>query len=252
MTGTSGRGTAANAILRIKPASSRGRHKPTASGRTKTFAQKMRAGAAFAALWVFAASANPAETPRVLLDTSMGEIGIELFAVESPVTVAHFLQAVDDRVYDGLIFHRVIADFMIQTGGVRADGTELDESDGIRNEADNSLKNLEGSVAMARFDDIDSASRQFFFNLGDNPHLDHSDKSCTRADQAARAKAAERGLSKPLNCSTFGYTVFAKVIAGMAVVRAISEVPTEETDDHPDLPTTPVIVRSIRRVSSGD
>ena len=128
------------------------------------------------------------------------------------------------------LFHRVIPGFMVQTGGYRSDLTLLPESDELRNEADNGLTNQRGTLAMARMDAIDSATRQFFINVADNPHLDHQQASCTRREEEERVAAAERGLLKPRTCASFGYVVFGRVVAGMDVVDDIADQDTDITD----------------------
>ena len=158
----------------------------------------------------------------VIIDTSRGKIKAELFAEKAPVTVENFLRYVDDKFYDGTIFHRVIADFMIQGGGMEP-GAGLREKRGMRapitNEASNRLTNKRGTLAMARTDRPNSATSQFFINVKDNPFLD-------------RAKAKD-GV---------GYAVFGKVIDGMDVVDIIQNVTTEN-----EVPLKDVMIKSIRR-----
>ncbi len=188
--------------------------------------------------------------PMVLVDTSFGDFVITLETERAPRSVAHFLNLVAEKRYDGTIFHRVIPGFMVQGGGKWPDLTDIPEAPTVVSEAHNGLKNLDGTVALARFDDIDSASTEFFVNVGDNAHLDHTPESCTRADYAAQERAAARGLAKPLSCATYGYTVFGRVIDGMETVFDIELVETGLDDDRMDVPLEPVIIRSIRLIES--
>ena len=159
-------------------------------------------------------------TPVVLLETTMGDIKIELDAEKAPVSVENFLGYVRDGHYDGTIFHRVIADFMVQGGGMTSDMKEKKTKKQIKNEADNGLKNVRGSVAMARTQVVDSATSQFFINLEDNDFLDHKGKTP----------------------SAFGYAVFGRVIEGMDTVDAIRKVPTGNRLFHQDVPKEPVLI----------
>ncbi len=165
--------------------------------------------------------AEGASAPRVILETSMGRIALELYPDKAPKTLKNFLQYVDDGFYDGTIFHRVIDGFMIQGGGFTVDMTQKPTRGTIPNEADNGLKNLRGTVAMARRNEPDSATAQFFVNAVDNGSLDH-----TRRDA--------RG---------WGYTVFGRVVEGMEVVDAIAKVATGSGD----VPRKPVIIRRVSR-----
>ena len=162
------------------------------------------------------------KNPTVVMDTSMGKVTIELFEDKAPVTVKNFLQYVDDKHYDGTIFHRVIADFMIQGGGFEAGMKEKRTRDPIKNEAGNGVSNKRGTLAMARTNNPDSATAQFFINAKDNPFLDRS------AGQA-------------------GYAVFGKVTDGMEVVDKIRRVETANRGGHGDVPVQDVVIRSIRR-----
>jgi len=137
-----------------------------------------------------------------VLETSLGVIEIELDRDKAPVTVENFVTYVEEGFYDGLVFHRVIAGFMIQGGAVQPDGTWKEGNDPIRNEAGNGLKNERGTIAMARSSDPDSATSQFFINTVDNPVLDYP------------------------NPDGYGYTVFGKVVEGMDVVNAIESAST--------------------------
>jgi cyclophilin family peptidyl-prolyl cis-trans isomerase len=166
--------------------------------------------------------------PVVVTDTSMGTIKIELYQDKAPVTVENFLKYVDDKHYDGTIFHRVIEDFMIQGGGfLPGMKGEKPTRAPIRNESSNGLLNLRGTLAMARTGDPNSATAQFFINVKHNDFLD-------------RARARD-GV---------GYAVFGKVIDGMDVVERIREVKTHRVGPHDDVPVQDVVIKSIRRVET--
>lgn len=160
--------------------------------------------------------------PQVRLVTSKGEITLELFADKAPQTVANFLQYVGDSFYDDTIFHRVIAGFMIQGGGLDATMKQKETRAPVANEADNGLSNTLGTVAMARTNDPHSATAQFFINVSDNLFLDH------------RAKSADG----------WGYCVFGKVTTGMDVVDAIKTVATGRQGYMQDVPTETVTILS--------
>ncbi len=161
--------------------------------------------------------------PRVLLKTDLGEIVLELYPQKAPATVANFLNYVEARFYDGLIFHRVIPGFMIQTGGFTFDFVEKATKEPVINESMNGLKNRYGTIAMARHSDPDSATSQFFINMRHNPHLDAKKK-------------------KP------GYTVFGRVIEGMDVAKQITEEPRGLYRAWPDAPNVPVRVLSAKQL----
>jgi cyclophilin family peptidyl-prolyl cis-trans isomerase len=185
---------------------------------------------AFAAAGFFAASMalQAAGNPQVLLKTSKGDITIELFQDKAPISVKNFLSYVDEKSYDGTIFHRVIKGFMVQGGGMTADMHEKSSKPAIKNEAGNGLKNLRGTLAMARTPEIDSATSQFFINLVDNAFLDH-----------------QKG-----DPDKFGYAVFGKVVAGMDVVDAMAAVPTGSKGMHRDVPREPITIISATRVEA--
>ncbi|MDW8223773.1 MAG: peptidylprolyl isomerase [Gemmatales bacterium] len=164
------------------------------------------------------------ENPVIVMETSLGTIRIELFADKAPITVKNFLQYVDDRFYDGLIFHRVIKNFMIQGGGFEPGMKPKKTRPPIRNESANGLSNLRGTIAMARTPDPDSATSQFFITVRDNTFLD-------------RAQAKD-GV---------GYCVFGRVLEGMEVVDKISLVRTTSRAGHNDVPVEDVIIKSVRR-----
>lgn len=157
--------------------------------------------------------------PRVVLDTTLGKIVLELDAEKAPITTENFLKYVDDKHYDGLIFHRVISNFMIQGGGYTADLKEKPTRAPIRNEWTNGLKNVRGTIAMARTNDPNSATAQFFINVKDNLFL-----------------------SEPQPGSA-GYAVFGKVVEGMDVVDKIKDVKTAPKPPLP--PDTPVPVEAV-------
>ena len=164
--------------------------------------------------------------PIVEMKTNLGSIQIELDSENAPVTVKNFLEYVDGKFYDGTIFHRVIKGFMIQGGGY--DGGKRKETRApIKNEAGNGLKNIKGSIAMARTSEVDSATSQFFINLVDNDFLNH------------------RGTT----ARTFGYAVFGQVVAGMDVVEKIGSVKTiAKSPLFQNYPEPQVTIESIRRV----
>jgi cyclophilin family peptidyl-prolyl cis-trans isomerase len=168
---------------------------------------------------------NPND-PIVLMSTSAGDVKIELFKDKAPATVANFLAYVNDKSYDGTVFHRVIPNFMIQGGGFTPDMKQKPTKAAIKNEAGNGLKNQFGTLAMARTSDINSATAQFFINTKDNAFLDHRNDT-------------PQG---------YGYTVFGKVVDGMDVVKKIEQVQTTTRPPHENVPTTPVIIESIRVV----
>lgn len=168
-----------------------------------------------------------ADRPRVVLETSVGDIRIELRPDAAPETVENFLRYVDAGFYDGLIFHRVVRDFLIQTGSVRPDLSQQDPLfEPIANEADNGLKNRRGAVAMARYLNPDSATSEFFINTVDNPPLDHTGTSSSRA---------------------WGYAVFGQVVDGMPVVDRIRMLETRPHEPFQHVPVEPVIINRIRR-----
>jgi cyclophilin family peptidyl-prolyl cis-trans isomerase len=174
------------------------------------------------ALLVGSASAAD-KNPIVVVDTSLGSFKMELYPDKAPKTVKNFLDYVDDKFYDGTVFHRIIPTFMIQGGGYEKGMKEKKTKEPIQNESDNGLSNTRGSVAMARTNEPNSATAQFYVNVKDNDFLD-------------RAKARDR----------VGYCVFGKVIEGMEVVDKIKDVKTGAND----IPSEDVVIKSIRRVES--
>ncbi|MET1079055.1 MAG: peptidylprolyl isomerase [Pseudomonas sp.] len=172
---------------------------------------------------LLASSLMAADNPHVLLNTSLGEVEIELDAGKAPISVKNFLGYVDSGYYDGTVFHRVIPDFMIQGGGFTPDMAQKATQAPIKNEADNGLKNARGTLAMARTGQVDSATSQFFINHADNAFLDHGSRD-------------------------FGYAVFGKVVRGMDVVDKIAQVRTATVSGNQNVPTTPVLIVSAKRL----
>jgi peptidyl-prolyl cis-trans isomerase A (cyclophilin A) len=166
-----------------------------------------------------------AEAPRVQFKTSMGNITVELDPKAAPISVANFLRYVDDKHYDGTIFHRVISGFMIQGGGFMPSMREKDTRAPIKLESGNGLSNVRGTIAMARTNVPDSATAQFFINVVDNLRLD-------------KAQAADGN----------GYAVFGRVIEGMETVDKIRAVQTTTRGFYQNVPETPVVIESARRV----
>lgn len=156
----------------------------------------------------------------IKLETNKGDIMLELDAEKAPATVANFVDYVEKGFYDGLIFHRVIPNFMIQGGGMNPDMSEKPNGSPIKNEANNGLKNDRGTIAMARTQDPHSATSQFFINLKDNDFLNHTSESP----------------------AGWGYAVFGKVTDGMDVVDEIAKVKTGNHGMHGDVPLEPVVI----------
>lgn len=172
---------------------------------------------------LFATGLLAAENPKVLLTTSLGEIEIELDAEKAPISTANFLAYVDSGHYAGTQFHRVIPGFMVQGGGFDADLQQKQTRAPIKNEADNGLHNVRGTLAMARTQVRDSATSQFFINHKDNAFLDHGSRD-------------------------FGYAVFGKVVRGMEVVDKIAQVPTGNRGGHQNVPREPVLIVEAKRL----
>ncbi len=159
----------------------------------------------------------------IRFETTLGNFTIELFEKEAPLTVENFLKYVDDGFFDGTIFHRIVPGFVIQGGGFTEDMSQKKTRAPIKNEADNGLKNERGTLSMARTNDINSATSQFFVNLKDNEFLDH-----------------QRG--------NFGYAVFARVTEGLDVVDRIAAVKTGRRGHFDDVPAEAVVMTSVRRI----
>jgi len=164
--------------------------------------------------------------PRVQIQTSMGDMVVELHDTRAPATVENFLGYVKEGFYDGTVFHRVIDGFMIQGGGMTPDLRKKPTGAPVENEADNGLKNDKGTIAMARTSDPHSATAQFFINVTDNDFLNHSGKT-------------PRG---------WGYAVFGRVVEGMDVVERIEGVATGSRRGMGDVPLEPVIIEGISLV----
>jgi len=162
-------------------------------------------------------------SPTVLFKTSLGEFTIELEPKDAPISVENFLRYVDDGFFDGTIFHRIVPGFVIQGGGLTPEFDNKETRAPIKNEAANGLRNLRGTLSMARTNAVDSATSQFFVNLKDNAFLDH----------------------KPGN---FGYAVFGRVTKGMDVIDQIAKVRTGKRKGYDDAPLESVTIESARRV----
>jgi peptidyl-prolyl cis-trans isomerase B (cyclophilin B) len=169
------------------------------------------------------------QNPRVLLETNKGKIVLELYADKAPKTVDNFLSYVKSGHYNGVIFHRVIKDFMIQGGGFDTSGKQKPTRPPVQNEADNGLTNETGTVAMARTGDPHSASAQFFINLKNNSFLNHTEKTT-------------RG---------WGYTVFGKVVEGMDVVNAIAQVKVSPGSLSEAVPAEQIVITKASVVPAG-
>jgi len=169
-----------------------------------------------------APSVGDKRTPRVVMETNHGRIVIELYADKAPITVKSFLQYVDDQYYDGTIFHRVIAEFMIQGGGHVPGMNEKKTREPIKNESANGLANERGTIALARMANPDSGTAQFFINTKDNRFLD-------------RDKSADK----------IGYCVFGRVVEGMDVVDRIRRVPTGQQAGHGNVSLAAAICEMI-------
>lgn len=157
--------------------------------------------------------------PQVLLETSKGNVTLELFRAKAPISVSNFLSYVNAGFYDGTVFHRVIPGFMIQGGGMTADLSEKPTQAPIQNEANNGLKNQRGTLAMARMGDPHSATSQFYINVADNDSLDQQGPE------------------------GWGYAVFGKVTSSMDVVDAIAAVPRGDRGMHQNVPADPVLIK---------
>jgi peptidyl-prolyl cis-trans isomerase A (cyclophilin A) len=164
-----------------------------------------------------------ADEPRVRMTTSLGDIVVELFPDAAPRSVENFLERVDEGFYEGLIFHRVIAGFVVQTGGYDADLNYREPPGNVPNESANGLRNSRGTLAMARLTDPDSADTQFYINIKDNTHLD-----------AASGRP--------------GYTVFGRVVDGMDVVTEIELSDTGRRGGMAGVPDTPIVIEKMARL----
>ncbi len=172
-------------------------------------------------LFSLAAISDQSGQPKMIkMTTSLGDIEIELYPEEAPVTVKNFIEYVESGFFDGTIFHRVIPGFVVQGGGFTADMRQKQTNAPIQNEADNGLKNTIGALSMARTSDPDSATSQFFINLVDNASLDFSAKT-------------PQG---------WGYAVFARVTSGMEVVDEMAKASTGNVGGHSNVPLQPIVV----------
>ncbi len=172
---------------------------------------------------VAASTLFAADNPHVVINTSFGEVELELNAEKAPISVENFLGYVDAGSYNGTIFHRVIPGFMVQGGGFNSNMQQKPTNKPIENEAGNGLKNDRGTVAMARTQAPHSATMQFFINHANNDFLNQSSRD-------------------------FGYAVFAKVVRGMDVVDQIAQVRTANQGGHQNVPTDPILINSITRL----
>ncbi|WP_461536412.1 peptidylprolyl isomerase [Spongorhabdus nitratireducens] len=173
-------------------------------------------------LHVNAATAPDATAlPRVELDTSAGKMVVELYPAKAPITVKNFLDYVNSGYYDGVVFHRVIRGFMVQTGGFEPGMKKKDTKAPIKNEANNGLKNERGTLSMARTNNPDSATAQFFINEVDNPNLDYSSRSA-------------------------GYAVFGKVVEGLPVLDKIAATPTKTLGFYRDVPEQDILIKKAQ------
>jgi cyclophilin family peptidyl-prolyl cis-trans isomerase len=173
-----------------------------------------------------AAGGARAANPVVVIETNHGTIKVELFQEKAPITVKNFLSYVNDKHYDGTIFHRVIEGFMVQGGGMEPGGKEKKTKPAIKNEASNGLSNQKGTIAMARTGDPDSATSQFFINTVDNDFLD-----------------------KKNDPNGVGYCVFGRVIEGMDVVLKIEKVEKKPVaKGKPSVPVEDVVIKSVKKV----
>jgi cyclophilin family peptidyl-prolyl cis-trans isomerase len=175
---------------------------------------------------VNAQTVNDSKNPQVVLETSLGDITLELDPAKAPVTVKNFLSYVDSGFYNGTIFHRVIPGFMIQGGGMTPGLKEKPNQAPIKNEAANGLSNLRGTIAMARTQVIDSATSQFFINVKDNLFLNHRDNSA----------------------NGFGYCVFGKVIAGQEIADKMVAVDTKTSGYYENVPVEDLLIVQAKQI----
>jgi len=177
------------------------------------------AGGAFAA---------EAKNPVLVIETNQGNVKVELFQKEAPISVKNFLEYAKGGFYEGTVFHRVIPGFMIQGGGFTSDmNPKQGTHPPIKNEAANGLKNDRGTLAMARTGVVDSATAQFYINVVNNDFLNHNPAGGPRA---------------------YGYAVFGKVLEGMDVVDRIAATRTGNQKGMPDVPVTPIVIKSVKPV----
>ncbi len=206
----------------------------------------------------FAASAQAQDTPQVRFKTSMGEFVVELYPDKAPKTVENFLQYVRDKHYDGTIFHRVIDGFMVQGGGFDANYVEKKTRPPVMHEgrealAKGGMRNVVGTLAMARTNDPQSASAQFFINVKDNAFLDPilipPGDPVPKFEYQGRVYENTPRANLVNAPQLFGYTVFGKVVSGMDVVMKMKSTPTGRGGPFPsDVPKTPIIIQSATLV----
>ena len=170
-----------------------------------------------------ASNQGKGDNPVVLFSTNQGDIKVKLNRAEAPITVENFIGYVNDGFYNGVVFHRVIPNFMIQTGGFTPDMKQKTPKAPIKNEANNGLRNSRGTLSMARTSEVDSATSQFFINVNDNKFLDNGERD-------------------------FGYAVFGEVIDGMDVVDKIAAVQTGTVGQFRDVPQEPIVINSAKVV----
>lgn len=170
-----------------------------------------------------ASNQGKGDNPVVLFSTNQGDIKVKLNRAEAPITVENFIGYVNDGFYNGVVFHRVIPNFMIQTGGFTPDMKQKTPKAPIKNEANNGLRNSRGTLSMARTSEVDSATSQFFINVNENKFLDNGERD-------------------------FGYAVFGEVIDGMDVVDKIAAVQTGTDGQFRDVPQEPIVINSAKVV----
>lgn len=161
---------------------------------------------------------------NLVMKTSQGDIHLELNETKAPITVKNFLSYVDKKFYDGLIFHRVIKNFMIQGGGFNQQMSQVKPGKAIKNEAKNGLKNSVGTIAMARTNVVDSATSQFFINAKDNDFLNYQSDA------------------------NYGYAVFGRVTKGMSIIKKIETLKTTTRNGHQNVPVDNIIIKSVKRI----
>jgi peptidyl-prolyl cis-trans isomerase A (cyclophilin A) len=176
---------------------------------------------ALCSLTAMTPAAFAAGETHVMLTTSAGNIELALDSQKAPVSTKNFVDYVNSGYYNNTVFHRVIPGFMVQGGGFTADMQQKSTQAPIKNEADNGLRNLRGTISMARTADKDSATSQFFLNVADNAFLDHGQRD-------------------------FGYAVFGKVVKGMDVVDKISQAPTGNVGPYQNVPSKPIVILSAK------
>ena len=188
--------------------------------------KKLFIGILTAMLFAPLSSLQAGDNPKVQLNTNMGNIVLELNQEKAPKSVENFLQYVSDKFYDGTVFHRVIDGFMIQGGGFTQNLQKKTPRSPIKNEADNGLKNDDGTIAMARTNDPHSATAQFFINVKDNSFLNHKNEYP----------------------AGYGYAVFGRVVEGMSIVNKIKGVRTKNVGGMGNVPETPIEIKSVRKL----